>query len=239
MMTDELEYIQKLLLEFYKTVPFHNLWLLEGKRQNPPGKEGGTCTDKTIYFQKILEQNNIQFKLHNAFINNIPCHRILIGKIDGRSCIIDVGDGAPLINPIFFGENSEFSYYGYQFIQKSKNEIIEIYHQKPNGLFLSFYTKNEEIPNELIWRSIEDDFTNEQINPFHRCLRFSKVVGNKFYRLEDDILKIGKSKKIKKVKIHNLYELKKLFNNVFNYNFHHVKSGLDILIKRGITIFKD
>lgn len=238
-MNENLSKLKKLLLDFYNTVPFHNLWLLEGERKNKDESLGGTCTDKTLYFHKIISQEGFYFRLHNAFINNEPCHRVLLGNFDGKNCLLDVGDGAPLIEPFFFNENKEHSFFGFDYIQKSDDNLFELFIMKPNGPSLSFFATNEIIPEHIIHKKIIEDFQNTSINPFHITLRFSKVVGNKFYRIENNILKIGSEKGIEKKEIISLSELEILFKNIFQFNFDFVIRGIDILKNRNIILFKD
>ncbi len=238
-MSKNLNKLRKLLLEFYSTVPFHNLWLLEGERNNKDESLGGTCTDKTLYFHKIVSNEGFLFRLHNAFINNEPCHRILLGECDGRTCLLDVGDGGPLVEPFFFNENKEHSFFGFNYTQKSDENIFQLFLLKPTGPTMSFFTRNEVIPEEIIRLKIIEDFRNTSINPFHFSLRFSKLVGNKFYRIENNILKIGSEKGIEKREIKSLNELENLFKNIFYFDFGHVLKGIEILKNRNVFLFTE
>ena len=71
-----IEKVEKLLLHEFKTVPFHNLFMLNSKNiiASPLG---GTCSDKGLHFKNILSKNGIDAKLHSAIINGYDCHRML------------------------------------------------------------------------------------------------------------------------------------------------------------------
>ena len=84
--------IEKLLIQEFEYVPFHNLFMLNDF--NCVGtKLGGTCSDKVIHFKKILAKNGVESRLHSAIINGLDCHRLLTVEIYEDKYYIDVGSG--------------------------------------------------------------------------------------------------------------------------------------------------
>ena len=57
--------IESLLLEEYKTVPFHNIFMLNSI-ENKDLSLGGTCSDKVLHFKQVLTNNKIETKLHSS-----------------------------------------------------------------------------------------------------------------------------------------------------------------------------
>ena len=55
---DIIKKIEHLLLEEFKTVPFHNLFMLKNIN-NKDFSLGGTCSDKVLNFKETLINNNM------------------------------------------------------------------------------------------------------------------------------------------------------------------------------------
>ena len=65
--SSELRAVETLMLEKFRSEPFHNLKLLYG-RPRQSGLKGGTCSDKTLSFLSAAEQAGFDVALHTGFI---------------------------------------------------------------------------------------------------------------------------------------------------------------------------
>ena len=184
-----IEKIEFLLLEEFKTVPFHNYFMLN-KIENKDLSKGGTCSDKVLHFKEVLKQNDIDSKLHSSFINDIECHRMLSVIINDKNYFIDIGSGWPTLK-IFPGfKPIEYSVYGMSFkTEISKTEII-IYHKTKE-----FYKQMIVIPRESkseseILIDIKNRYKDTSIYPFYNSLRFSIVKGDSLYFIKGNMMRI-------------------------------------------------
>ena len=214
--TNELEKIECLLLREFKTVPFHNIFMLNNKKI-VASNLGGTCSDKVLHFKKVLFDRGISSKLHSAFINGVECHRMLTVELDNQRYFIDVGSGwastklFPAFKPI------EYSVYGMTFKTEISNYNLLLFHKTKEEFKLMStipFTAKEE---DKILLDIENRFNNRNIYPFHNSLRFSKVIGNEFYFLKGNRLRIYSESQIVE-KTLSLNEIYNLITRKFNFN---------------------
>ncbi|MBE7688822.1 hypothetical protein F6A46_11370 [Tenacibaculum finnmarkense genomovar ulcerans] len=212
--------IESLLLEEFKTVPFHNVFMLNNIENNDLSL-GGTCSDKVLHFREVLKNNGIETKLHSSFINNVECHRMLSVLIDKKKHFIDIGSGWPSLK--LFPELTpiEYSVYGMSF----KTEIFEsklIISHKTGEVYkqmidVPIFTKSETD----ILCDIENRFKDISIYPFQNSLRFSIIKDDSFYFIKGDILRIYNEterieRKLDSTEINNLLQNK--------FGIKHLKS---------------
>lgn len=218
---NDLEKIESLLLREFETVPFHNLFMLNDKI-NVASDLGGTCSDKVLHFRKVLSENGISSKLHSAFINGVECHRMLAVEFDNQKYFIDVGSGwaSPKLFPAF--KPIEYSVYGMTFKTELSNDNLLLFH-KTNGKFKLMTTilLKSKSENEILI-DIENRFDNKTIYPFHNSLRFSKVIGNEFYFLKGNSLRIYSENQIVE-KTLSLNEIYNLVTLKFNFDLTDLK----------------
>lgn len=227
-----MQLINKLLIEDLRSVPFHNFRLIINKEM--PLELGGTCSDKTLFFQNKLKHHNIESILHFAKINGKEVHRLLKIVIDNQEYLLDVGLGWPIIYPIPINRNSHLIYNGLEFKTVIHNDILVLYRKKKNHFIENYQTKTNDQNQTKILDQINDRFNDKDQYPFNGKLRFSKIVNNEFYFLRDDNLKYTKDNMMRTHKITSLNEFELLFSNVFNFDLNiamEVASRLNIFNK--------
>lgn len=214
--TNELEKVESLLLREFETVPFHNLFMLNNKKI-VASELGGTCSDKVLHFRKVLSDNGISSKLHSAFINGVECHRILTIELDNQRYFVDVGSGwaSPKLFPSF--KPTEYSVYGMTFKTELSNDNLLLFHKGNDEFKLMTTIPLTAKDEDKILLDIENRFDNKNIYPFHNSLRFSKVIGNEFYFLKGNRLRIYSDSQIVE-KTLSLNEIYNLITCKFNFN---------------------
>lgn len=209
--------IETLLLEEYKSIPFHNIFMLN-KIKNKNLSLGGTCSDKVLHFREVLENNGIVTKLHSSFINNIECHRMLSVLINNKKYFIDIGSGWPFLKLIPEFTPIEFSVYGMSFKTKMFDNKVIIYHKTieeyKQMIDVPMFTKSESD----ILCDIENRYKDTSIYPFHNSLRFSIVKDDSFYFIKGNILRIYKVTGITEKTI-NSNEINDLIQNEFGITY--------------------
>lgn len=218
---NELEKVENLLLHEFETVPFHNIFMLNDRKIVASGL-GGTCSDKVLHFKKVLANNGISSKLHSAFINGLDCHRMLTVELENKKYFIDVGSGwvCPKLFPAF--EPIEYSVFGISFKTVLSKENLLLYH-KTNGAFKLMTTIVLKPKSEKeILIDIENRYNNSTVYPFQNSLRFSRIIGDEFYFLKGDCLKIYSNNGIveKYLSQNDIYDL---FSREFNFDLTDLK----------------
>jgi asparagine synthase (glutamine-hydrolysing) len=214
--TNELDIVESLLLREFEEVPFHNLFMLNNKKI-VASDLGGTCSDKVLHFKKVLSDNGIISKLHSAFINGVECHRMLSVELNNQRYFIDVGSGwaSPKLFPAF--KPTEYSVYGMTFKTELSNDNLLLFHKTNDEFKLMTTIPLKSKPENEILIDIENRFDNKNIYPFHNSLRFSKVIGNEFYFLKGNRLRIFSESQIVE-KTLSLNEIYNLITRKFNFN---------------------
>jgi arylamine N-acetyltransferase len=201
------EEIERLLVQEFKNVPFHNLFMLNDF--NCVGtKLGGTCSDKVIHFKKILAENGIESKLHSAFINGIDCHRLLTVEISLKSYFIDVGSGWANTKLIPAFEEIEYDAYGMSYRTELTKSGIRVLHKTDIEYKLMMLIPTVEMNETEILDAIEKRYHNKSIYPFNSSLRFSKLIGDTFYFIKGNQLRKFSSQKFESQQLNkmDLYE---------------------------------
>lgn len=183
------EKVEQLLLEEYKTVPFHNLFMLN--RINKLGSsKGGTCSDKTLHFKMVLTQHDISTKLHTAFINNQACHRLLSIEIENKRYFIDIGSGwcCTKLLPAF--KTVQFKAYGIEFKSTLDSNYLYTFIKTKDKFKPHIKIPLAEQSEQDILLDISHRYAPSKVYPFQNSLRFSLVKGNRFYFIKRDVLRI-------------------------------------------------
>ena len=211
-----LEKVERLLLREFEAVPFHNLFMLNDKKIIASNL-GGTCSDKVLHFKKVLTDNGISSKLHSAIINGFECHRMLTVEFYNQKYFIDVGSGwastklFPAFKPI------EYSIHGMTFKTELSNDNLFLFHKTDADFKLMTTIPLKSKPEDEILIDIDNRFENKNIYPFQNSLRFSKVIGNEFYFLKGNRLRIFSESQIVE-KTLSLNEIYNLITRKFNFN---------------------
>jgi asparagine synthase (glutamine-hydrolysing) len=220
--TNELDKIEKLLLKEFGTVPFHNLFMLNGK--NIVASDlGGTCSDKVLHFKTVLSENGIESKLHSAYINGVECHRMLTVEIDKQQYFIDAGSG--WASPKLFPANkpTEYSAYGMTFKTELSNGNLLLFHKTNDEFKLMVTIPSKSKPEAEILADIENRFCSGFIYPFQNSLRFSKVIANSFYFIKGDKLRIYNDSGIKE-KVLSKTEIGTLIQDTFKFGLQGLEN---------------
>ena len=211
--------IESLLLKEFKTVPFHNIFMLN-KIDNKDLSLGGTCSDKVLHFQKVLKKNGIETKLHSSFINNVECHRMLSVLIDDKKHFIDIGSGWPSLKLFPEFMPIEYSVYGMSFKTEVFNNKLIIYH-KTGEVYKQIIKVPVSTKSESdILCDIGNRYKDTSIYPFSNSLRFSIIKDDSFYFIKGNVLRIfNETKRIERIL--NPNEINDLLKNEFGIN--HLK----------------
>lgn len=221
---NQMEKIEKLLWQEFCQVPFHNIFLLNSK--NIVSKNlGGTCSDKSLHFKKVLSEHGINSKLHSAYINNVECHRMLSVQINNKTYFIDPGSGwlNPKLIPSF--DSIEYSVFGISYKTKILDDRVLLLH-KVDGknsdfklmIDIPFKSKSEK---EIVV-DIENRFSLNIEYPFKNSLRFSQVLDDSFYFLRGDILNIYSDKGIEE-RVFDKFEIKRFLKDTFKFKLEGFK----------------
>lgn len=207
--------IESLLLKEYKTIPFHNIFMLNNI-ENQDLSLGGTCSDKVLHFKQVLANHKIKTKLHSSFINGIECHRMLRIVIDNQIYFIDVGSGWPIQKLIPAFTPIEYSVYGMSFKTEIFDSEIILYH-KSRQAHKRMITIPKKVKSEkAILLDIKNRYTNTSIYPFQNSLRFSLVKDNSFYFLKENSLRIFNENGLKESVI-NSNQFRQLLQNELGF----------------------
>jgi arylamine N-acetyltransferase len=213
--------IESLMLKEFESIPFHNLFMLNNK--NIAGSSvGGTCSDKVLHFRKILSKNGYKSKLHSAIINDKDCHRMLSIEINNKLYFIDVGSGWPIIKLIPAYEPTKFSVFGMTFKTELYAEKIILYHRTNQEFKIMCVIPLIEKKEEEILRDIENRFDDKSIYPFQSSLRFSKIIGEKFYFLKGNRLRIYHQNSMTE-KTLTLTEISQLIKTTMNFDLTNLE----------------
>ena len=185
----QVKYVESLMLEKFKTEPFHNLYFFY--KQIPKTlKFGGTCSDKTLSFFCKLSEIGIEAHLHSAFIKNKEIHRMVSVIIDGKTYYADVGNGWPSIK--LFPEDYEIEYtcYGLIYSTVINEKSLDIYLTRNGQKYLSVVIPFRSRSHEDIMDDIKNRFDEKNVYPFSRGIRFSQIIHENFLFLRGDTLYI-------------------------------------------------
>ncbi len=218
--------IEALMLEKYKTEPFHNLYLHYGK-QPSTFEYGGTCSDKTQSFIEAAKSIGFDARLHTGFIRGQEIHRLARIEIGERIYFADVGNGWPALKLYPADEEISYRCFDMGFRTEISEQRIRIYHSR--------YGKEESLQLEIdlccrmeseIKAKIGERFTSNIDYPFKDKLRFSLIVDDTFIFLRDDQLEIYSDDNtvIKEVDKHQLVSVVK---ENFGYDLRPYLSQLE------------
>jgi arylamine N-acetyltransferase len=181
--------VETLMLEKFRTEPFHNLHLLYGTQLHHP-EQGGTCSDKTLSFLSAAQQAGFDVALHSGFINDKEIHRLARVHIHGQIFFADVGDGWPSLKLYPADRVIDYRCFGIRFRTEITGSRVTVFNER-NGketpqLGINIHGK----PESEIHADIARRFRTGTVYPFSKSLRFSLVVGDQFLFLRGNRLEI-------------------------------------------------
>mgnify|MGYP003973212987 CR=1 FL=1 len=184
------EQIEIEIVNYLEKYPFHNIFLLYNLENVFASEFGGTCSDRTSHFMKILNKkifaNNIDIKLHIAEINSKKTHTILRVNIQNRVYFCDIGMGFPITKLLPADENIKFTSYGIDFKTKVNNNRVT--------LFINQHDEIGEHELMCIDTKIQSEtMINDHLNsrseyikdlPLSKKLRYFFIYDGKFYQIK-------------------------------------------------------
>ncbi|MEQ9499107.1 MAG: hypothetical protein RIT81_19655 [Deltaproteobacteria bacterium] len=188
-MTDSVQAVETLMLEHFRTEPFHNLHLIYGRRLAST-IPGGTCSDKTLSFMAAGRRAGHNVTLHSAFIGGREIHRLARVQLGERQFFADVGNGWPALRLYPADREISFRCFGMGFRTEIENGRIAVFHERRGTESLQLEIQVRGRPESEIRGEIERRFHPGAVYPFSNSLRFSLVVGSRFLFLRGDRLEI-------------------------------------------------
>jgi acetyltransferase-like isoleucine patch superfamily enzyme len=180
--------IEEEIVKYLETYPFHNIFLLY-KKDIAGSEIGGTCSDRTPHFQKILINKfpAIDVKLHIASINNKKTHTILRIEISKKIYFCDVGMGFPITKLIPCDKAINFKAYGIDFKSIIKEEEIVFYINEHNiNGEKELMRIDMRLQNQTKVRSnIANRFKYTKNLPLGKYLRYYFINNGVFYKIEE------------------------------------------------------
>lgn len=188
--TDEsVQAVEALMLEHFRTEPFHNLHLIYGPRLDSV-VPGGTCSDKTLSFVAAGRRAGFDVSLHTAFIGRQEIHRLARVRVGDKLFFADVGNGWPSLNLYPADRAVSFRCFGMGFRTEVADGRVSVFHEKRGRESLQLEIDVCGKSESEIRADIEGRFSSGVVYPFSSSLRFSLVVGSRFLFLRGDRLEI-------------------------------------------------
>lgn len=183
--------VHQLMLDEFRTVPFHNLFYFGLCHAGMAGSpRGGTCSDKVLAFRDRLAAQGIKARLHSAFINEHNCHRVLVLDLEGVRYFADVGNGWPSVRLFPAERDSSYLAYGIEFSSYRNGDWLDIYQQKAGRCSLSVRIPLALMEEEQVEQAIQNRFDGSTEYPFDDGIRCAQVLGDTFVFLKRDRLRI-------------------------------------------------
>ncbi|MDC1106983.1 arylamine N-acetyltransferase [Prolixibacteraceae bacterium] len=221
--------IERMILNEFKTVPFHNIYFLY-KKDVEFTEHGGTCSDKVINLYYKLKDKGIKVNLHSSIINRQECHRILRITIDSEIYFADIGNGWPSIYLFPASYSTTFSCYGITFRSEVTNNNLLIYQKRLNKESLSITIPTKPKSENEIWKDIQNRYKQNIRYPFQDSIRFAKIINEKFLFLRGDKLHIHSKNNYSQITIPD-QSLKETLKIYFN-------TDLDLILTTDYTYAK-
>ena len=185
-MNPKLKKLESLMLEYLKTRPFHNLFILH-EIDIKNSKIGGTCSVMTLEFKEILLQNGFNAMLHRSLVDDIEMHTLLKVEIEEKFYFADVGFAWPTIKAFPLDEPIEYHAYGVGFRSIINDDCMEIQVEKDGKEYEEFFvipfvSKSEE----EVLEKINNRFVDKPDYPFNGALLYSFIHDDTFYLIRGD-----------------------------------------------------
>lgn len=184
-----IEAVEMLILNKFRTEPFHNLHLLCGKQMQVP-VPGGTCSDKTLSFLRSAKQAGFDVSLHSGFIGGQEIHRLARVRVADRTFFADVGNGWPALRLYPADREVGFRCFGMGFRTELKGTRLAVFHERKGREVLQLEVEVRGKPEHEIQADIARRFSSGVVYPFSNSLRFSLIVGSRFLFLRGNRLEV-------------------------------------------------
>jgi hypothetical protein len=143
-------------------------------------------------------------------------------EIDNQHYFVDAGSGwaSPKLFPAF--KPIEYSVFGMTFKTELSASNLLLSHKTDDEFKLMITVPLKSKSEEEILTDIKNRFNGETVYPFQNSLRFSKVIGNSFYFLKGNKLRIYNSVGIEERVLSNV-EIETLLKDTFKFNLDGLK----------------
>lgn len=189
--SDAKDAIETLMLDHFRTEPFHNLRFIYGSSLGP-GVQGGTCFYKTGRIVNVGQKAGFDVHWHHAFVRvqGVPwAHWVARFQIDGRLFFADMGNGWPSLKLYPADREVAYRFFGMGFRTEIANGRVTVFHEKHGKESLQLEIDVQPRPEPEVLADIERRSNMGDIYPIN-SLRFSLVVGSRFLFLRGDRLEI-------------------------------------------------
>lgn len=186
---ESVQAVEALMLEHFRTEPFHNLHLIYGARFESV-VPGGTCSDKTLSFVAAGLGAGFDVSLHTGFIGGREIHRLARLRLGDQMFFADVGNGWPSLKLYPADRAVSLRCFGMGFRTEVADGRVSVFHEKGGRESLQLEIDVRGKPESEVRADIEKRFSSGIAYPFSNSLRFSLVVGNAFLFLRGDRLEI-------------------------------------------------
>ncbi len=222
--TDLRRAVESLMLEKFRTEPFHNLRLIYGD-QSQSSVPGGTCSDKTLSFLAAAEREGFDVSLHSGFIGGREIHRLARVVVDGLDYFADVGNGWPALKLYPGHQEVSYRFFGMGFRTVISGPTLAVFHEKNGKESLQLEIDMRGRPESEIRADIEGRFSSGVSYPFSNSLRFSLVVGDRFLFLRGDRLEIYGDKDFQVVEGIGKADVADVIHRFFGYDVQTMDGG--------------
>jgi len=195
---NQIKLAESILLEKFKTEPFHNFRRLK-ETSAFVNCNGGTCSDKAISYVKALEKNGILAYLHSAIIDGQFNHQLVRIEYEGTSYFGDVGNGWPSVFVYPCNKEVKYRCYGMQFRTEIQGDLVKVFHTRNGRETIQMEFNSKPQSQQLIKKNIDNRFSNNIQYPFDTGLRLSLIVDDSFLFIRDSNLEIYSNKGFKRV----------------------------------------
>ena len=189
--TIDVDAFEALMLDHFRTEPFHNLRFIYGPSLAPDVR-GGTCFYKTGRIIDVGKKAGFDVFWHAGVIRVQEVqwiHWVARVHVDGRAFFADMGNGWPSLK--LYPADREVSYrcFGMGFRTEIANGRVTVFHEKHGREALQLEIDVRPRPEPEVLADIEQRSSLGEVYPIN-SLRFSQVVGDRFLFLRGDRLEI-------------------------------------------------
>ncbi|MCK8045321.1 hypothetical protein MSG37_10505 [Shewanella sp. 1CM18E] len=217
---------QKILVDKFRSEPFHNLYLLKNALPVTTAY-GGTCSDKTLSYLESAKASGLEAYLHTARIDGEEKHRLIRLEIGGQRYFADIGNGWPSIRLFSAKLSTAYECFGMRYRSEVENGLIKIYHSKRGVEKLQMEIDIAQQDEAKIYEGIANRFSSNITYPFGDELRFSMIIGQKFLFLRGTRLEIYSHKEYQEVTNVELDNLKYEIATHFDYDISPIERHIE------------
>ena len=174
---------------FWRTVPFHTLFLNYAMPVENSAL-GGTCSDRAVLFLQRLQKKygpSLDARLHRARIKDRETHTVILVNINSDTYLIDVGANWPVMRPIPCFEPCAFHSFGISFRSKPEGSQLHIEMKRPDQAHYKPFLELDLTPQSAdnVAAALKSRYVKDNNLPFADGLRFAFVYEDSFFVLNE------------------------------------------------------